>query len=600
MIIGTIMAVFMLVVVRHYNLTINTTKGLFAFNRLPAGISAAPGIFQRLMDALFAKISGVCVYLDDILVSAGLKLKREKCLLAQDSVTYLGHIIDSRGLRPVKKKVEAIHKAPEPKNVAELQSFIGLLCYYSKFLPNLSTVMAPLYELLKKDVPWDWGNEQSLAFKQCKTLLHCDSLLVHYDPDKPLVLACDASMKGIGCVLSHVIDEVERPIAFYSRTLKPAEKNYSVLDKEALAIVNGVKKFHCYLYGRSFMIQSDHKPLEKLLHEKNNLSHMAAPRIKRWSLELSAYDYAWKYRSGKSMCHADALSRLPLDHGEGDEVPQPAEVVFLLQKLDYSPVTSEHIKTMTCRDPVLSKVSEYVTTGWPTDCANSNLSVYFHKQNEISIENGCLLWGTRVIIPTSGHKAVLELLHECHPGIVKMKSIARRVCWWPKIDSDIESFVQNCGNCQSQVSLPSLSTVHPWEWQGIPWHRIHVDYAGPINGKMYLIIIDRFSKWLEIIPTESATAEVTIKALREVMSRWGLPLMLVSDNGPCFTSYEFAEFCKHNHIKHITVSPHHPASNGLQREPFKYSKGVLKNFQVLLMTISHTFYCITVSHHTTL
>ena len=315
---------------------------------------------------------------------------------------------------------------------------------------------------------------------------------------------------------------------------------------------------------------------------------MAVPRIKRWSLELSAYDYAWKYRSGKSMCHADALSRLPLDHGEGDEVPQPAEVVFLLQKLDYSPVTSEHIKTMTRRDPVLSKVSEYVTTGWPTDCANSNLSVYFHKQNEISIENGCLLWGTRVIIPTSGHKEVLELLHECHPGIVKMKSIARRVCWWPKIDSDIESFVQNCGNCQSQVSLPSLSTVHPWEWPGIPWHRIHVDYAGPINGKMYLIIIDSFSKWLEIIPTESATAEVTIKALREVMSRWGLPLMLVSDNGPCFTSYEFAEFCKHNHIKHITVSPHHPASNGLaERAVQVFKRGVKKLSGIIDDNIAH-------------
>ena len=288
------------------------------------------------------------------------------------------------------------------------------------------------------------------------------------------------------------------------------------------------------------------------------------------------------------MCHADALSRLPLDHGEGDEVPQPAEVVFLLQKLDYSPVTSEHIKTMTRRDPVLSKVSEYVTTGWPTDCANSNLSVYFHKQNEISIENGCLLWGTRVIIPTSGHKAVHELLHECHPGIVKMKSIARRVCWWPKIDSDIESFVQNCGNCQSQVSLPSLSTVHPWEWPGIPWHRIHVDYAGPINGKMYLIIIDSFSKWLEIIPTESATAEVTIKALREVMSRWGLALMLVSDNGPCFTSYEFAEFCKHDHIKHITVSPHHPASNGLaERAVQVFKRGVKKLSGIIDDNIAH-------------
>ena len=219
------------------------------------------------MDALFAGIPGVCVYLDDIQVSgktkqehdknvalvflvlwdAGLKLKGKKCSLAQDRVTYLGHIIDNKGLQHVKKKVDAIHKAPEPENVSELQSFIGLLCYYNKFLSNLSTVMAPLYELLRKYTPWKRGKEQSKAFKQCKTLLHCDSLLVHYDPSKKLVLACDASTKGVGCVLSHLIDGVERPVAFYSLTLKPAENNYSVLDKEALAVICGVKKFHCYL-----------------------------------------------------------------------------------------------------------------------------------------------------------------------------------------------------------------------------------------------------------------------------------------------------------------------------------------------------------------
>ena len=207
------------------------------------------------------------------------KVKREeKCLFAQDRVPYLGHIIDNKGLHPVKKKVDAIHKAPEHENVSELQSFLGLLCYYKKFLSNLSTVMAPLYELLRKDIPWNWGKEQSKALKQCKMLLHCDSLLMHYDPSKQLVIACDASTK---CVLSHLIDGVERPIAFYSRTLKPDEKKYSVLDNEALAVICGVKKFHFYLYGRSFIIQSDHKPLEKLLHEKNKLSHMAAPRIKR-------------------------------------------------------------------------------------------------------------------------------------------------------------------------------------------------------------------------------------------------------------------------------------------------------------------------------
>ena len=159
--------------------------------------------------------------------------------------------------------------------------------------------MAPLYELLRKETHWKLGKEQSKAPKQCKTLLHCDSRLVHYDPSKQLGLACDASTKSVGCVPSHLIDGVERPIAFYSRTLKPAEKNYSVLDREALAVICVVNKFHCYLYGWSFIIQRDHKPLDKLLHERIKLSHVAATRIKRWSLDLSAYDYSWKYRSGK-------------------------------------------------------------------------------------------------------------------------------------------------------------------------------------------------------------------------------------------------------------------------------------------------------------
>ena len=150
--------------------------------------------------------------------------------------------------------------------MSALQSFIGLFCYYNKFISNLSTVVAPLYEILRKCTHWKWGKDKSKAFKQCKTLLYCDSLLVHYAPSKQLVLACDVSTKGGGCVLSHLIDGVERPIALFSRTLKPAEKNYSVFGKDALAVICGVKKFHCYLYGRSFIIQSDHKPLQKLLH----------------------------------------------------------------------------------------------------------------------------------------------------------------------------------------------------------------------------------------------------------------------------------------------------------------------------------------------
>ena len=245
------------------------------------------------------------------------------------------------------------------------------------------------------------------------------------------------------------------------------------------------------------------------------------------------------------MCHADAMSRLPLNDSERDEVPLPAEVVFLLQTLDYLPITSEQIRIMTRRDPVLSKILDYVTTeSWHTNCVDTNLSAYFNQQDEISIEQGCVLWGTRVIIPSRGRERVLELLHESHPGIVQMKSIARRVCWWPKLDYDIESCVHSCGNSQAMTAVPPFSSVHPWEWPGKPWVRIQV---------------------------------ITIRVLREIMSHWGSPLMMVSDNSPCFKAYEFVEFCKHNQFKHITVSPHHPASNGLAERAVQiFKRGVRK------------------------
>ena len=592
---------------RRY-LTINTTRGLFTFNRLPAGICAAPGIFQRIMDGLFSNVEGVVCYLDDILVcgkdiqdhnknldivfsilyQSGLKLKKDKCLLAESSVKYLGHIIDAKGLHPLASKVGAIQNAPAPTNVNELQSFIGLISYYGKFLSNMSTVMAPLYELLRKDTDWAWEKDQIEAFDKCKTLINSDSVLVHFDPQYPVVLACDASPYGIGCVLSHSIDGIEKPIAFYSRTLKPAEKNYSVLDKEALSVVCGVKKFHCYLYGRTFIIQSDHKPLEKLLHENNELSAMATPRIKRWSLFLSAYDYAWKYRAGKFMGHADAMSRLPLPDCDPELVRTPAEIIYLLQTLDLSPITSDQIKLWTSHDPILSKVVTYISQGWPNIDYQKPLSLYYNKQYELSVENGCVLWGSRVVIPHCGHQHVLELLHDSHPGIVKMKNIARRVVWWPNIDKDIENYVKSCDNCQSVSAVSTMSTIHPWEWPGKPWIRIHIDYAGPFNGKMYLIVIDSYSKWIEIIPTTSATAEATVTILREIFSRWGLPLMIVSDNATCFTSYIFTDFCKHNAIKHITSSPHHPSTNGLaERAVQVFKHGVQKITGDIDTNISH-------------
>jgi hypothetical protein len=230
-----------------------------------------------------------------------------------ERVTYLGHTITAEGLRPVEDKVRAIKEAPSPKNVTELRSFLGMVNYYGKFLQDLSKVLAPLYKLLHNDTKWQWCVEQEQAFKEVKELLHSAKLLVHYDPEKDIVLSCDASPYGVGAVLSHVMKNgSEKPVGFASRTLTAAEKGYSQLDKEGLAIVFAVKRFHQYLYGRVFKIYTDHKPLMSLFSETRGIPPLASARIQRWALILSAYQYSIVYRTGKDNANADALSRLPL------------------------------------------------------------------------------------------------------------------------------------------------------------------------------------------------------------------------------------------------------------------------------------------------
>ncbi|XP_051962904.1 uncharacterized protein K02A2.6-like [Xyrauchen texanus] len=572
-------------------LTITTHKG----NRLPFGITSAPSIFQRVMEQVLQGLSSVHCFLDDILVTGkdnahhlanleavlsrlekcGLRVKREKSEFFKTSLEYLGHVIDASGLHKSPDKLRAIAETPAPVNVNQLRSFLGLVNYYARFVPNMATVLHPLNAMLHKDVKWKWLPECEKAFQDAKTQLLTPNVLTHYDPRLPVHLACDASSYGVGAVLSHRMpDGQERPIAFASRTLSKPEQNYAQLEREALGIIFGVRKFHTYLYGRHFTLLTDHRPITTILHPNKATPSMAAARLQRWALLLAAHNYTIQHRSATDHGNADALSRLPLPVQHRDR--KDAVDAYLIKKMDALPVCSSDISKGTRADPILCRVKEMVSTGsFPSAKDSENvLKPYLTRKEELSLMQDCLIWGQRVIVPSNLRQRVLEDLHTGHPGVVKMKALARSYIWWPNIDSQIEEKSKTCMSCQQNQKSPCLSPLHPWAWPEAPWHRIHIDFAGPFEGRMFLVVVDAHSKWPEVHVMDSTTSSKTIQVLRGLFSRYGIPETLVSDNGPQFTSEEFGSFLKTNGVKHVRSAPFHPATNGLAErfvQTFKHS-----------------------------
>jgi len=354
------------------------------------------------------------------------------------------------------------------------RSFLGSVQFYSKFLPDLATVTEPLHNLTRKNVQWKWGAEEQSAFQKLKELLSMDTVLAHFDPTLPIGISCDASEVGLGVVLFHRYqDGSERPIANVSKTLTETQRHYSQIQKEALAIVFGLNKFHQFLYGRKFILVTDHKPLLALFGPSKATPALAANRLTQWALMLSQYDYSIEYRRTSKHGNVNALSRLPVgpdNKFDSEEEVAHVDTVCTIRNisLQLNPTDQGVLAKESAKDPVIDNVIRYTREGWPPKASSGEIQrdysiEDFRKLSDsLSAAHGCLLYGSRVVIPPSLQRQVLELLHLGHFGIQRMKQLARTVVYWPNLGSDIVDQCRQCPTCAENQKLPAKAPNHPW------------------------------------------------------------------------------------------------------------------------------------------
>ena len=593
---------------RHYT-TFITPYGRYQFNKLPFGISSAPELFQSRMNRLLEGLDGVLCHMDDVLIfasseaehatrlklvlerlqNAGVTLNREKCTFFTDQIKFLGHIISKSGIRADPAKTEPILKMPPPTNVPELRRFMGMVNHLGKFSPQLATLTHPLRELLSKKNSWTWGKEQDDAFNKVKAELANTPTLTLYDPTAETKVSADASSYGLGAVLLQKIADAWKPVAYASRSLSETERRYAQIEKEALAATWACEKFQNLILGKLVEIESDHKPLIPLLNSKR-LEDLP-PRVLRFRLRLSRFEYYVKHVSGKLLYTADTLSRAPL-HTVDHNLEEKAELFALstVQGLPASPQRLQKYKTAQEEDPVCCQIANFCQSEWPDkEQLNPSLLPYWKERSSISRKDKLLLYNQRILVPQSLRSETLQKIHTGHQGTARCRLLTKISVWWPGISSEIAQMVDNCSICAKEASHrrePLISTPTP----DYPWQLLGSDLF-ELQGNHYLLVADYYSRYLEVIKLSSTTSSAVIQAMQAMFARFGIPEYLRSDNGPQYSSEEFKNFTNQFGFLHNTSSPRYPQSNGFAERMVQTAKKLIRrspNHQLALLSYRST------------
>lgn len=580
--------------------TFNTPEGRFRFLRLPYGILSAPEVYHKMIHMIYEHIPGVETMMDDIIVwgstreehdarvrevldltrKSNLKLNRDKCEFAVKSLTFVGDVISEEGVKPDPRKTSAIVNMERPQNKEEVRRFMGMVTYLAKFIPQLSAQSAPLRCLIEQKNEWVWSHEQEACFQKLKQILTKEPVLKFYDPEKSTRISADASQYGLGAVLLQMYDNSWQPVAYASRALTSAEANYAQIEKELLASTYACERFHQYIYGQAFEVETDHKPLVSIMSKPLNDCPM---RIQRLSIRLQKYDVKMIYTPGKFMFAADTLSRA-VNKKESPDEQKSAEIQayvdMIVTSLPVSAERTEQIRKATRLDDTMKELKKTILTGWPEqkrDCPRQ-IQDYWAYRAELSVVNDIVFKGSKFVIPASMRKEMLQKVHEGHLGEEKCKRRAREVMYWPRLNQDISQTTASCEICLTYRSKQQAEPLMPHPVPDRPYQKVGVDLFD-CNGKSNIVVTDYFSNYPEVATLQSTSSKTVIAYLKTVFARHGVPCEVFSDNGPQFSSSEFASFAEDWGFHHTTSSPNYPRSNGLAESSVKIVKALMKKAQ---------------------
>ncbi|MCG7875843.1 MAG: RNase H-like domain-containing protein, partial [Candidatus Thiodiazotropha endolucinida] len=494
----------------------------------------------------------------------------DKCEFRKSSISYVGHILTGQGIKPDPEKVRAVKEMMPPTDVKGLQTYMGFVNYLAKFIPNMSEITAPLRQLLENTTQWHWDSPQQNAFDLLKEKVTNAPVLRFYDPKLELTMSVDASSKGLGCVLL----QEGQPIAYASRALTKCQQNYAQIEKETLAITFGCRKMHQYVYGRTVTVESDQKPLQAIFSKP---LHQTPLRLQKLLLDLQKYDLKVIYKPGNELFLADHLSRAYLQESKEDLISDSDLSVNYLSFLPVSKDNQMKIQNATKQDSEMQTLRATVLEGWPQkkDECPSEIRPYWNFRDEITFVEEMLFKGHKLIVPKSLRKEMLAVIHSSHLGINKCTSRARESLFWIGMVSDIEQTVRNCTVCAQNQSANTKEPMIPGEVPDRPWSHVSADIM-EFKNHHYLVIVDRYSKWVELNLLENMTSKCVIKHLKSQFSRYGIIDQFYSDNQSTFVSSEFRDFAKEYGFDCVTSSPTYAQSNGLAERAVRTVKNLLK------------------------